>query len=258
MPTFDGDELVITLDSGVTTIDVELDLYSAWKDWVLLSDNAKYPFAFRTVGGDPLTPGLSAGSYFFLQNQVGWRIRPPEEDINIKVIGNLVGENSDEDVVIPTIGAFTTSVVGLQPITQGVDELINSINSLAAAIVAADLVVATGSTSTVVRTNATQITGFYDGLIIVAINSAGSVARSVLGYSNTNGAFTLDSALPFTPSSGDRFIVLGRVASAAASVDTNAVAIAVWARSILSPTVGSYGELVNKVDKRTAIIPALI
>lgn len=131
-----------------------------------------------------------------------------------------------------------------------------SITSLAAAIIAADLVVAAGSTSTVVKTNATQATGFYNGLVIVSINAAGAVARTITSYSNTDGAFTLDSALPFTPSASDRFIVLGRVASAAASVDNNAVAIAVWARSILSPTVGSYGELVNQIGDLTALIPA--
>jgi len=139
-----------------------------------------------------------------------------------------------------------------------VNSLQTSITSLAAAIIAADLVVAAGSTSTVVKTNATQATGFYDGLIIVAINAAGTVARSVTSYSNTDGAFTLDSALPFTPSVSDRFIVLGRIASAAAAVDNSAVATAVWAKSILSPTVGSYGELVNQIGDLTSLIPAAL
>ena len=137
-----------------------------------------------------------------------------------------------------------------------VNTLQTSVNTLAAAIIAADLTAASGSTSTVINTAATQATGFYDGLIVVIQNSSGNVARSITSYDNTNGAFTLDSALPFTPTIGDRFIVLGRIASAAAAVDTNAVAIAVWARSILSPTVGSYGELVNQIGDLAALIPA--
>jgi len=124
MPTFDGDNLVITLDSGVTSIDVEVDLYSDWKEWMLLSDNAKYPPAFRTIGGDNLTPGIEAGAYFFLQNQDGWRIKPPEEDITIFVSGNFAPEDSDAETVVPTDGAYTAAIFGLQPITQKVDELL--------------------------------------------------------------------------------------------------------------------------------------
>lgn len=118
MPSFDGPNLIITLDSGVTEVNVEVNLYSDWKEWVKLSDNAKYPPAFRAIGGDPLTATLDAGSYFFLQNQYGWRIKPPEENINISFVGSLVGEDVTQDLFIPTTGAFTVSILGLQPITQ--------------------------------------------------------------------------------------------------------------------------------------------
>ena len=86
MPTsFDGANLIITLHAGgaVHTVDVQNDLYSDWKEWMLLADNRKYPPAFRATGGDELVPGLNAGSYYFLQNQLGWRLRPAEEDANI-------------------------------------------------------------------------------------------------------------------------------------------------------------------------------
>lgn len=500
MPTFDGDNLVIILDSGITTVDVEADLYSEWKEWFLLSNNSKYPPAFRTSGGDPLTPGIDAGAYFFLRNDLGWRIRPPEENITIYIVGNLAPEDSELDVLIPTTGAFTTAIFGLQPITQKVDQLLElqnealyggqvhidtlagtagtvypigtasepvsniadaiiiansygfrrftvrgsitlaqpmpfcifegvggvalvdinnqnisgasftqmgiqgifptnltvpplfyrctimdgvqnfigsaqqmalagnislgsgniliadvasteldvtfdfqgndttlvirsarghlsfenithpssslvisatailvyvhstctngsviirgegvftddstgsmvvdktsflevdqinlkldtlqtSLTTLAGAVIAADLLVAPGSTATEIRTAATQASGFYDGLICVVSNLAGTVARTITVYSQTNGAFTLDTALPFTPSVSDRFVVLGRVASAAAAVDNTAIAIAVWARSVLSPTAGSYGELMNKVDRKTSFIQTMV
>jgi len=127
MPTFDGPNLTIILDSGVTTVDVEIDLYSDWKEWMLVSDNAKYPLAFRTIGGDPLTPGIDAGAYFFIQNQNGWRIRPPEEDITILFSGNLAPEDSSLPILVPTIGAFSVLVDGLQPITQSVQSLLTDI-----------------------------------------------------------------------------------------------------------------------------------
>jgi hypothetical protein len=127
MPTFDGENLVITLDSGITEVDAEVDLYSEWKAWTLLSDNAKYPPAFRSIGGDPLTPTLNAGSYFFLQNQYGWRLRPPEEDIQISLIGNLVGEDSTLPLFVPTIGAYTATVIGVQPVTQGTGDVAGAV-----------------------------------------------------------------------------------------------------------------------------------
>jgi len=119
MATFNGETLVITLDSGVTDISVQDDLYEAWKDWMLASPlNRKYPPAFRTIGGDPLSPVINAGAYFFLQNDLGWRIKPPEEDITIYLSGNLAAEDSSIDMFIPTTGTFTTALIGLQPVTQ--------------------------------------------------------------------------------------------------------------------------------------------
>jgi hypothetical protein len=123
-PEFDGVNLIITLPSGVSEIQVENNLYSQWKEWTKIGDNGKYPPAFRTTGGDPLTPGIDAGAYFFIQNQDGWRIRPAEEDATVLLIGNLAPEDSTVDIAIPTIGAFTVLLLGLQPITQNVETIL--------------------------------------------------------------------------------------------------------------------------------------
>lgn len=117
--TFDGDNLLIILETAVTSVDAEVDLYSDWKEWVKLSDNAKYPSAFRAIGGDTLPGGLTAGSYYFIRNDNGWRIRPPEEDINITITGSLVPEDSTLDILVPTVGTYTVLVSGIQPVTQG-------------------------------------------------------------------------------------------------------------------------------------------
>lgn len=111
--TFDGPNRIIILETLVTSVDVEVDLYSDWKEWVMLSDNAKFFPAFRTVAGDPLPGGKSISGHFFLQNQVqpdggvGWRIRPPEEDIEIILVGNLWPEDGAIVLFVPTVGAFT-------------------------------------------------------------------------------------------------------------------------------------------------------
>jgi len=119
MPTFDGEALVITLDAVTPTLDAEADLYGEWKTW-MLAGNMRYPQAFRTTGGDSLTPGVDAGAYFFIQNQLGWRIKPAEEDATILLTGNLAPEDSTLPVLIPTTGDFTVLVQGIQPITQGI------------------------------------------------------------------------------------------------------------------------------------------
>jgi hypothetical protein len=119
MTTFDGPNKLIILETPVTdTLEVEVkDLYSEWKVWVRTSDNAKYLPAFRVIGGDPLTPGINAGSYFFLQNNDGWRIQAGNKDHTIYYTGNLAPEDSTLPVIVDTPG-YTVTHLGLQPITQ--------------------------------------------------------------------------------------------------------------------------------------------
>ena len=122
MPTFDGENLLVTMDSGVTNIDWQ-DYYEAWKDWQLAAPlNMGYPSAFRTTGGDPLNTLLDQGRYFFFRNDYGWRMKPAEEDTTIYASGNLVPEDSTLDIFTETTGAFTVGVLGLQPVTQGISQ----------------------------------------------------------------------------------------------------------------------------------------
>jgi len=107
--TFDGPNTTITLSSGDTTVEVS-EIYSRWKDWVLLSDNSKYLPAFRETGGDPLGGGVYAGVNIFIRNDYGWRIKPPEEDIVINLIGNLYPEDPNTIWRLPTTGAYETAI----------------------------------------------------------------------------------------------------------------------------------------------------
>lgn len=102
--TFDGPNKLIIATTGTTTLDVQ-DVYSRWKDWMLLSDNAKFLPAFsNSVGGEPLGGGAVVGQYFFIQN--GWRIRPQEADHTLNVVGNIVPLPDTADVFAPTVGTF--------------------------------------------------------------------------------------------------------------------------------------------------------
>jgi len=82
-------------------------------------------------------------------------------------------------------------------------------DDLVEATVVASLAAIAGGSTTEVRTGATQATSFFDGMLILVINATGGVVRRVSEYNNTNGAFFLDEALPFTPAAADPVIVLG-------------------------------------------------
>jgi hypothetical protein len=114
--TFDGPNRLIIVDNAITELDVQIDLYSDWKEWVQTSDNSKYFQAFRTVAGDPIPGGRFISGHYFLQNQVqpdagtGWRIRPHEADHELTLIGNLWPEDEALATFVPTVGAYTVLV----------------------------------------------------------------------------------------------------------------------------------------------------
>ncbi len=107
--TFNGPNRTITLSTGQTVVSVA-EVYSRWKDWFIQSDNAKYPEAFRQVGGDPLGGGVYSTINTFIRNDYGWRIKPPEQDIDIVLVGNLYPEDPGQPWRAPTTGDFHTSI----------------------------------------------------------------------------------------------------------------------------------------------------
>lgn len=70
--TIDGLAKTITVDVGVTSIDIRVDVYTEWVNWMQLSaDNQKWLLAMRYSGIDPI-PGGESGGIFFLRN--GWKL----------------------------------------------------------------------------------------------------------------------------------------------------------------------------------------
>lgn len=70
--TFDGINKLIIINANESSINIKEDVYSSWKEWVSLRDNAKFLPAIRTTGGDPIGGGQFTGDVYFLIN--GWRI----------------------------------------------------------------------------------------------------------------------------------------------------------------------------------------
>jgi len=169
LPEFDGPNLRIILAAGVTEVDIEPDVYSQWKEWFKLDDNAKFPPAFRTIGGDPLTSGIDAGAYFFIRNDFGWRIRPAEEDATILITGNLAPQDSTDPIAVPTLGDFTVLLLGLQPITQSVDTILEqSQDASYSGEVHVNTITGVSGTSWPVGTASDPVNNYADALTIAA------------------------------------------------------------------------------------------
>lgn len=116
MPTtIDPANKRIILDVAAVTAK---DIFRAWADWVVLSDNLKYPPAFSATGGDDLGSGLSIPPYYFLEN--GWRVRPMESNHNLTITGNLFVTGGGVPVV-NTLGTFQVNVNYTVPVqAQGI------------------------------------------------------------------------------------------------------------------------------------------
>jgi hypothetical protein len=146
MPTisFDGPNKIIDIgyDASTTTVSA-LEIYSRWKDWVT-EGNAQFLPAFDpSVGGNPLGGGVSIDGYYFLRNDLGWRVRGADLDHTLVIEGQLFGFNTAQAVYLPRAGrtiiykevqSSRASVVdstgasgGIEP--ADIDEIVNRVAS---------------------------------------------------------------------------------------------------------------------------------
>lgn len=87
--TFDGDLRLIRINEGVTEIDVQRDIYSSWKEWLLLQtySNKQYTEALGVVGGEPTIGEEFLDTTYFLLN--GWKIKPQPGTYTLNIDGNI-------------------------------------------------------------------------------------------------------------------------------------------------------------------------
>ena len=133
---FDGLNRIIYVSEGVTELDVRIDLYSAWKEWIDSSPEYPTPMAwlkaFSVVGGDPITDTVDLGVTYFLEN--GWRIQPfpSKQGYTLTIKGNIYTREAGE-----TINKFAEGVsVSLE--RSNIVELI-TVEALATSITADDV-----------------------------------------------------------------------------------------------------------------------
>lgn len=199
--TVDGPGRLLIAKAGVIDVDVQIDLYSDAKEHWLTTSDSKWLFPFRVVAGDSIGGGQIVEPVYFLTN--GWKIRPDEADHTLTFTGNLELDSGETgDILVPTIGGFT--VLGRAVLT-GNGRLIQAsqVSDMAPTV----FTVAAGSTTTEIRTDATQGDNFYNGQLIEVENSVGKAVRVVEEYQQTNGAFLVGEPLPFTPDALDRLLL---------------------------------------------------
>lgn len=106
--TFDGENKLILVGNGVTSINIKEDIYSEWKLWSELSDNMKFAQAISVIGGDPIGGALYLGSTFFLENN--WKIKPAAWSHILTVNGNLYSRDGSNPFVQAS-GSFNILIV---------------------------------------------------------------------------------------------------------------------------------------------------
>lgn len=86
--TFDGPNKLIIINDGESSISIEDDIYSSWKQWAKLRDYLKFIPACRSVGGDPTVEGNFLGATFFTINN--WQIQISD---NTNFVGNVFSDD---------------------------------------------------------------------------------------------------------------------------------------------------------------------
>lgn len=110
--TFDLVDRLVIVNPNVTEIDVKIDIYSRWKDWMVVNDNSKSTQAIRSIGGDATTQGQFAGDLYFMINN--WRIQYNPSLTAIS--GSIFSDDYDTPMIDfdgnPVFQSIVSSLVG--------------------------------------------------------------------------------------------------------------------------------------------------
>jgi len=69
--SFNGITKIIQVNAGVTELDIQTELYSAWIRWFERVENTQYLPAMRFTGLDPIPGGQTGGTFFTIN---GWKV----------------------------------------------------------------------------------------------------------------------------------------------------------------------------------------
>ena len=121
--SFNGTTKLITVNEGVTLLDIRSDVYSAWVRWVAREANTRFLQAMRVSGADPI-PGGETGATFFMIN--GWKLC--YNPSTVAVSGVLYSEDygtaywsvdGTSPIYPATVSALVNSAVSYQNVVSG-------------------------------------------------------------------------------------------------------------------------------------------
>jgi len=127
---FDGVNRIILINQNETDIDIRVDVYSNWKEWVKYRDNSQYSQAMSSIGGD-LTPTGSIGGTYFLEN--GWKIKPWAGNYKLSIFGNLYSRDGSDPFIEATGSSYKVTI------TQSVSNIVDQTQTPTAADIAAQV-----------------------------------------------------------------------------------------------------------------------
>lgn len=131
---FNGVTKRITVNAGVTSLDIRNDVYSAWIRWLELDDNTRFRAAMRATGLDVIPGGFTGDAYFLIN---GWKL---EYDANVVAISGVLYSDdyttpywsaTDQPIFPATVSSLVNTAVSTQNIVSG------DVASITAAVLAA-------------------------------------------------------------------------------------------------------------------------
>ena len=137
--TFDGVNKLIIINPEEVDIDVQVDLYSDWKEWLRLEENMKYLSPWSIVGGEPTLAGQRLDVTYFLIN--GWKIKPQPGTYDLTIDGNLFDvDGGSIKVPADVISPFTPNNITINTNTSVIVRRVETDSSGSGGIVTASLV----------------------------------------------------------------------------------------------------------------------
>lgn len=120
--SFNGVTKRITVNAGVTSLDIRAEVYSAWVRWVSRESNTRFLQAMQAVGADPI-PGGETGLTFFLIN--GWKLVYDPNAVAVAGVlyssdyGTAYWSSSDQPIYPATVSSLVNTAVTYQNVVTG-------------------------------------------------------------------------------------------------------------------------------------------
>lgn len=119
--SFNGFTKTITVNSGVTSLDIAADVYSAWVRWTAME--RRFLAAMRYSGYDPIPNNQRTGATFFTIN--GWKL---VYDPNVTAVSGVLYSSdydtaywsfSGQPIYPATVASLVNSSVSVQNVVTG-------------------------------------------------------------------------------------------------------------------------------------------